>query len=301
MRVVRVLTVVYGLICLIASAYFLHQAHYAKIVQNSPYYVNNRFYVMSIFFPRWEAITKAYDPSAFDTRTPKWYDVIREESRFAMDGEMGKSMQEARAEEYIRQFVEESAGIDHNRVKDWLLEIVDYINRGISGYSYENVFLRTGIENQIAETHLLQVLSFIPIREHWKIFLSEGSLFLLFFPFLFGMPLLIVQLVHWGYCYVKRKKLITIGLSRKSTLIILLFASIIGTFYFINGAIEEYETAKMTSFVSGNWFWLKMALLYGGVSFAATFVGFWGLMVMKEAFFSCLNPTKHRNSQVIKI
>lgn len=291
MKTVRIVVVVYGLFCLLVTVFILNRVHYGSLVNSSPSYVNNRFYVMSLFFPRWEAITKAYDPASFGEKTPKWYDVIKE-PRFVLGGALGKSFQENKAREYIKQYVEDSSGIDHKKVERWLFEIINFVNHKVTGYeSFEEVFLGTGLSNQVAENHLMQVVSFIPLREQLRIFQEDDSIFLLAFPVLFGLPLLFVQICSWGYNLIKGRPLRGISLTRKSSWIFLVVALAVGIYYLISGSMDEYETAKMTAFVSGRWFWLQMGCIYGLVALLGAFLWFWGLTVLCQSFFAIFKPS----------
>lgn len=290
MKILKWVIVVYGIVLFCLVAFFAHRVYYQNILTSSPYYITNRDYTLALFFEKWEKINQEYDPLWKKGNTPKWYDIIKEAPFLGTDP-FSKELQKNRAKEYVEQYIKGSVGIDHQKVKDWLLKQIGFIHAGVLAHSYGEVFgsvpdkYGTTMSHDVAEQHLRQVVTFLPFREHWKALSESSWMWGAAFAALFGIPLLLIQIGFWiKAIFQKKYPLSFLCLNTNFLKWLLTFSMLVAIVYFVTAARSEYGTGKMTAFVEGKWFFLKMGMFAGVIAFIVSFLTIWGLKAWGQLF-----------------
>ncbi|GEM_PF-6688585 len=278
------LIILYGVICFSLFIFFYSRIHYQEIVISAPWYISNRNYVMALFFPKWEKLNQLNDPQANPSdKTPRWGEVLKTPRFASVGSDFAKDSQASKAREYVRQYVQNSAGIDHKKVESWLLAIIRFTNAGV--LKNEEVFAEEpNFQQGVFEQQLQQVLTFIPLREHWRVFKENINLPMFLFCILLGVPQLFVYIVvAIMKRFIRSFKTELFSLRKKELSRFLVLSIFIGIFYTVLGIMSEYETAKLTNFVSGKWFFLQWGLMQGAIAMASSFLGMWSLKVFHNA------------------
>ena len=283
-RVIRILIIIYAIACLLFVVRGVYRSYISNLVNNSPFYCNNRDYVMGLFFKKRTQINEEYDLLQVKDTTPKWYDIVRERPAFLVLGEgLSKDIQIIQAKEYIRQHVKGSVGIDHKRVEEWLVNIVKMTNFEKPLFTYEEVF-NTPVGkydswNSMYEHHLRQIVSFIPFNEMWREFVKDSGIFLSIFPVLFGIPLLLTQIGVFIIRLITKRKHSILGLSKRALKVIFWVSLAIGIFYGARSLINQWSIGKATKFVVSKWEHIKIGLFSLPFAFVISFLGFWSAKV----------------------
>lgn len=277
------LVLFYGLACIVFTVFIATRMHNQALMSNAYTYWSNRDSVMGLFFKKWDDRNQQ-DIWLSGDKTPRWYKIVVETPIFAGGTtNWSEGMQQGKAEEYIRKYVAQGAGIDGRRVKDWLFDIIKEVKYGI--YSYDDIFGESETEKDIwrnmKEAQLRQALAYIPIRSYLYAINDSFSFLLAIFPILFGLPLLLAQLICWIIQYLKKgKRVYLFRLTKKTLRFILIISILIGIAYLIRVSNHEYQIQKIVDFVEGKFYHWQMGSFSAVFAFIASFLGLWGIKVV---------------------
>ena len=104
------------------------------------------------------------------------------------------------------------------------------------------------------------------------------------FPILFGIPLLIIQVVSWLIKFLKKEKIsCPFFLNKQIIRLILILSAIIGFASSLMVSKSEYETQKFVNFISGKSFHLKEGAIVGVFVFIIALLPFFSATVTSSS------------------